>query len=368
VISFIRAIAAFKMIFYRLRVGERGLVANSPNSTEEMLINTPSLPFLPGLAIFITLLFMLGCHHSYAEQTLQNSTRESGRPHNQRLTEVQVKSDGTGGPANVASLEPVIAKDPQPTASLAQRLADNEKLPNQSEKAKSSEPNTLDLKAQHKTAKNIELHPYTAHYNIMDGDEVIGTAVRLLSRQGNNWRLEMSTGTDRWYYKYHFVETSLFRMQEGLPVPLEYSSVTQRSFKKDKVIKSQFDWKKKQEKGQQNGKTWSLPLSEPLFDHLNYQVALQSKAANNRRQEAFRVSYKGKIETYRFVNEGKDIVKTPLGSFSTVVWYEKVEPSEDKYLVLWLAPDLNYLPVQIIRYHNGKPEGIILLKRLEMQK
>jgi hypothetical protein len=312
----------------------------------------------------MVVLLLLGCHHTYANPKLDASDTETPKTSNLPTEEKQ--------PILVTPKDPIVS---QPLTS------DHSKSKNAANKTDGAEKPLLIVDSladdQPSSISNIEfnqkntaitLHPYIAHYDILDGQKIIGTAQRSLKREGDYWRLEMSTGTDRWYYEYHYVESSLFKLQDGLPLPIEYSSVTERSFKKDKKIKSYFDWSKKIEIGNQNGKHWSLPLSNPVYDHLNYQLALQLKAANNHRKERLRVSYKGKLELYQFVNEGRDTVTTPLGTFSTLVWSEVVENSDDKYIVLWLAPDLNYLPVQMVRYNKGKQEGIIQLRHLEMEK
>ncbi len=212
------------------------------------------------------------------------------------------------------------------------------------------------------------LFPYTANYDIFDGRKSVGVAQRSLKREGEHWRMEMTTGIDRWYYKYHYVESSLFKLNNGLPLPLHYLSDTERSYKKDRTIESSFDWKNKKETGRQNGTQWTLPLNNHVFDHLNYQLALQIKAPESNRQELLRVSYKGEFDTYKFVNEGKETINTPLGKFETVVWSEKINDPKGKYMVLWLAPELNYIPVQITRYNKGKVEGTIKIKSIEMEK
>jgi hypothetical protein len=210
----------------------------------------------------------------------------------------------------------------------------------------------------------IKLMPYEARYDILDGSDPVGTADRTLTLSDNTWRLEQSTSIKRWYYKYEFTESSEFIIQNETPLPQQYASITKRSFKDNRIIKSQFNWDKNIETGSRNGDTWTLELAKPVVDHLSYQIALRLKADQQRRKETFRVSYKGELDTYQFINDGEHTIKTELGDIKTILWTQKPNNKHDKIMLIWLAPELQYMPVQMAQYRNGKAEGTIRLKYL----
>lgn len=212
----------------------------------------------------------------------------------------------------------------------------------------------------------MDILPYHAEYQILDGNDKMGTATRILKKESQGlWQLSQSTTIKKWYYKYFFEETSRFELEHDQLVSQSYHSVTQRSFKDDRLIESKFNWANNQESGQYNNHTWQIPLNQKVFDHLNYQLGLRLLAESNRRKESLRVSYKGERTDYVFINEGKETISTPLGDMQTVVWTQQPEYKHGKSVILWLAPDLGYLPIKMAQYRNGKPEGTILLSSLK---
>ncbi len=220
------------------------------------------------------------------------------------------------------------------------------------------------LFAQTTTQKVVALKPYKATYAILDGEEVVGTAQRSLEKLDSNWQLQMSTQVKKWFFSYRFTESSTFDLHDSRVRPLSYSSETIRSFKDNRIITSSFDWDKNLESGSKNKATWQLPLQNQLYDHLNYQIGLQIRASGNSRQEKMRVSYKGERETYLFVNEGTELIETPLGKLSAVLYTQQVKDAENKFVMLWLSPEYDYLPIQIAQYNDGQLEGKIKIETI----
>ncbi|NVK88319.1 MAG: DUF3108 domain-containing protein [Gammaproteobacteria bacterium] len=209
------------------------------------------------------------------------------------------------------------------------------------------------------------LKPYQARYDIIDGDDKMGTASRTLKPTAEGrWQLSQSTTIRKWYYKYFFEERSLFTINDQLIQPLDYHSITKRSFKDDRVIESQFDWQKNQELGRQNNSTWTLDLPNAVYDHLSYQLMVRLHATSDKRKQAIRVSYKGELTQYIFINEGSEEIETPLGKLKTVVWSQQPEYQHGKSITMWLAPELGFVPIKIAQYRGGKLEGTIQLKTL----
>lgn len=230
-------------------------------------------------------------------------------------------------------------------------------------------PNTIDEASSSPPPESvITLKPYTAHYDILDGRDDVGTATRRLTFLNGLWTLSQSTSIKRWYYKYLFEEESVFKLQDGHLLSQNYKSLTKRSFKDDRTITSEFDWDKHKETGEYNRRTWELDLNQPVFDHLNYQIGLRVRAPQQNPQEYLRVSYKGERANYHFVNEGYETINTPLGEFKTILWTQQPRYKSDKIFYMWLAPELDYLPVQMAQIRNGKTEGTIRLKQLIMNK
>ncbi|WP_164503536.1 DUF3108 domain-containing protein [Pleionea sediminis] len=209
------------------------------------------------------------------------------------------------------------------------------------------------------------LLPYRATYDILDGDKSVGVASRSLLPSQEAWILKQETEIQRWYYKYSFTESSTFTIEDNKLYPQKYESKINRSFKENRTTISQFDWDKKIERGERNNKTWTLELPNQVFDQLSYQFFLRNKAQLKSRKERLHLTYKGELESYIFVNEGIESVETPLGKLETILWTQQPKFKHDKVMHLWLAPTLNYLPVQISQFRGSEKEGTIRLKSIK---
>ncbi|MCK9563001.1 MAG: DUF3108 domain-containing protein [Bacteroidales bacterium] len=92
---------------------------------------------------------------------------------------------------------------------------------------------------------------------------------------------------------------------------------------------------------------------------LSYQIAMAADlAARDLDGDATRLSYtvihRGRLReyTYEVLNQSVDL-DTPLGTLSTIK-VERVRENDDRETVLWLAPELNYLPVQLMQVEDGE--------------
>lgn len=261
--------------------------------------------------------------------------------------------------AQTPSLEQTSSSNAPPISDNRQSLTDKNQQPS------GNNTNQIAATTSKHDAFSEVLKPYRAKYNILDGNDRIGSATRRLSKENDQWLLQQYTSISKWFYTYSFEESSLFIVQNNQLFPLEYQSLTKRSFKDNRVIKSQFDWDKKLETGRQNKNRWTLDLPNSVLDHLSYQIALRSKATLEKRKETFRISYKGQLESYQFNNEGRETLNTDYGELETVLWAQEPNFKHDKFMHIWLAPSLNYLPVKITQFRSGDEEGTIQLDSVD---
>jgi len=92
---------------------------------------------------------------------------------------------------------------------------------------------------------------------------------------------------------------------------------------------------------------------------LSYQIAMAGDlAARDPGSDVTRFSYtvihRGRLREYTYEVLEQDVeLDTPLGMLSTIK-LERVRESDDRETVLWLAPQLNYLPVQLMQVEDGE--------------
>jgi hypothetical protein len=66
----------------------------------------------------------------------------------------------------------------------------------------------------------------------------------------------------------------------------------------------------------------------------------------------FKLFDKNEAKDYFYTRERTEVLNTPLGALETVV-YRSDRPGSDRVTRLWLAPKLNYMPLQANRSRNG---------------
>jgi len=300
--------------------------------------------------IFAFVLFAVATH-SFAQQAQQPSppVPESPKP-SEPSTKPTLTEPASNDPA---SNEPV-SNDPEST-----------EAPSTVPPAKVSSETTERDRSASQSTTSFPFREYTATYNILDGKKSVGIAKRKLRKFDSLWQMEMSTEVEKWFYEYKFVESSSFEWIDNGIRSLSYTSDTQRSFKDDRTIHHSFDWQNHIETGHNGKKQWELPLNTSIYDNLNVQMALRLKASQKHRSEQFRVSYKGQRETYAFVNEGVETIETPLGSIEAVLFVQRVDDKNDKHIQIWLAPALDYVPVQFAQIKKQKVEGVVRLRSID---
>ena len=212
------------------------------------------------------------------------------------------------------------------------------------------------------------LTPYKASYDILDGTTFIGKATRELSRKNDFWSISMETKISKWFIKLHFNENSQFKISNNDLISLNYHAITERTLKKKREISHHFNWQDKKETGKRNKKTWLLPLDTYVFDHLNYQIALRHALLSNKKDIRIPVSYKGKHYDMHFTQAGSEIIESSLGKIQTFKLIQNTQNKNDKHVVLWLAPEFHYIPIQLTQIKNQKEQAILKIKQLNYFK
>jgi len=189
---------------------------------------------------------------------------------------------------------------------------------------------------------------YKLYYSGME----VAETERSISKSGNGnneyiYRSESRTiGLASVFRKDHIVEESLWRVIDRQLYPLDYSYVRYRG-EKDREVNIHFDWENNVIKSQVNKKTREITLTSGVLDKLLYQYAIMRDLQNGNFPDTYMIADGGRnMETYHFNNMGNEKVKTPLGDLDTIK-VEHIKVNDDRKLVFWCAPELNYLPVKI---------------------
>ena len=183
-------------------------------------------------------------------------------------------------------------------------------------------------------------------------------ATRELKQVGQD-QFELSFKASSWAAKIN--ETSVFSWQDQQVQPQQYD-YRQSAFGKKKARSIAFDQQKQQITTLQDDQTNTLPLTEAVFDQLNYQLQLQMDVAADKKDLTYSIVRKGGLRQYRFEILGDEILETQAGELNTVK-VKVIRENKDKVTYIWFAKDWDYLLVQLEQYEGEKKRLAIALKK-----
>lgn len=127
---------------------------------------------------------------------------------------------------------------------------------------------------------------------------------------------------------------------------------------KRKTRKDQFTINNTQVSGNYDNNAYSLTVPANTSDPMLVELKIMDDLAANRPLN-YQVTEKGKLKTYQFKRLGKEKISTPAGDYNAEK-IQMVRTDDERETTFWLAPELNYLPVQA--EHNEK--GDVVKSRL----
>ena len=161
------------------------------------------------------------------------------------------------------------------------------------------------------------------------------------------------------------VERSRWRLDQGRLQSMHYRYA--RSGRKRKEVVVDFDWSEREVRNTVRGDSWTMSVPIGTLDKLNYLLALMRDLPSGRDAFEYAVADGGKLKTYRFVLEEREILDTALGPLETLRVLRVRDPDSKRETVLWCAPALRYLPVQarhvekdgtVVTWHVSAVEGL----------
>ncbi len=203
-----------------------------------------------------------------------------------------------------------------------------------------------------------ELQPFIALYEVKYGRMGIGDSRLELQRADGpgRWVLKSeadASGLARLIAGNTLVQTSTILVEAGEVRPLRFKFDDGQE-RKQEDIELGFDWATRRVTGTAKGELVDLPLEANAQDPVSNQLAAMLDLLQGRQPEPYAMydSPKGpKVYAYRFVK--REPLETAAGTFDTVVYATSREGSS-RETMLWLAPALGYLAVQVESYRKGK--------------
>jgi hypothetical protein len=147
------------------------------------------------------------------------------------------------------------------------------------------------------------------------------------------------------------IQSSTFTLADGHIVPLHYQETGQARDHRDDVDLT-FDPTTGRVHGTSETHAVDAPLDTGVQDPMSVQIELMRQLQAGLAPTRFKLFDKDEAKEYFYTKERSEILKTPLGDLETVV-YRSDRPGSDRVTRLWLAPKLNYLPLQAARSRSG---------------
>ncbi len=147
-------------------------------------------------------------------------------------------------------------------------------------------------------------------------------------------------------------ETTRFKLNDGRIVTEEWKFLD-GSKRGKRNQNARFDRSGGTVQATYKGKTVTLELTPGLMDRHAVTLALRRDFANGSTVAEYEIINRNSLRTYKFEITGEEIVDTPQGRLSVIKILRSREGSS-RSAELWVAPELNYMPVRAVQYRKGK--------------
>ncbi len=166
-----------------------------------------------------------------------------------------------------------------------------------------------------------------------------------------------ATGLTRMLYSGQLIQTSQGRVTaSGLQPEVFWD---QRGKKRSS---GHFDFENRSLAVSRGSRVEALPLPDDAQDSqsLLFHFALHAPRI---RADGYQVFDGRKLRPYYFALRGEETLDTPLGALKTL-HLERVNAPEDRRFEVWLAVDLHYLPVRVLRPEEGGMDGELVIRSI----
>lgn len=209
------------------------------------------------------------------------------------------------------------------------------------------------------------LRPFEAEYQLRRDSVVFGKMLLSLSISETGDYLyqasTLATGLAAVLRSDQITELSEGRIRGDSVVPERYLYHHQRA-EKPRHITLDFDWQSQRVTNHAAGEHWTMPIMENTQDKFSQQLALMLQAQQGAEQIEFPVADGGRLKNYRYDHKGLATLETPVGIFPALRLDRRKDarPSQSS---IWLAPEMNFLPLKIERRGDS---GVVRMELLSV--
>ena len=115
-----------------------------------------------------------------------------------------------------------------------------------------------------------------------------------------------------------------------------------------------FDWNNNKVTVKYKDKSGELDVPENTFDNYSAQLLLMRKPDAGSTTNIYSVISKGRLKEYKFQLETTKLIETKAGKFDANKYVRKKDNDKKTTYLGWYAEKLNYIPVKLDKFENGK--------------
>ncbi|TDJ14092.1 MAG: DUF3108 domain-containing protein [Gammaproteobacteria bacterium] len=159
------------------------------------------------------------------------------------------------------------------------------------------------------------------------------------------------------------VERSDFIYESGEIVPLEfwYQDGSRRG---EDNLHTRFDWERGLAFTTGDGRSTELQLQPGILDRGSIHMAFMLDMLSSAGPGGYAIADGDSVKLYAYSLNGTQVLNTALGSIETQAFTRRRQGSS-RGLLLWVAPQLSFLPVRMEQQKNGQTEMAFILQSVE---
>ncbi len=115
-----------------------------------------------------------------------------------------------------------------------------------------------------------------------------------------------------------------------------------------------FDWDNNKALVKYKDRSNEIEVPENTFDNYSAQLLLMRKPDTDIPTNIYSVISKGRLKEYKYQLESTEPIDTKVGKFDATKYVRKKDNDKKTTYLGWYAEKLNYIPVKLDKFENGK--------------
>lgn len=148
-------------------------------------------------------------------------------------------------------------------------------------------------------------------------------------------------------------ERSRFRFEDDELLPLSYHYRHEEGGDLRRARQVRFDWDEGKAHYDDDGDTGEIAVEAGTLERFLAQLALMHDMKRDQRRDDYLVFHRDEVIRQAVDYAGEERKRVRAGRFDTHQIHLK-DADSDRKLTLWLAPELDYLPVQLLQSEPGE--------------